>query len=90
MMQYLTVEGIFANPSSIQHCLGQQAERVVENARTSMAELLLCKAKELVFTSGATEANNLAIKGVTYSRKAQGNYIITSATEHKSVLDTCD
>ena len=89
MMLYLTADGIFANPSSVQHCFGQQAELAVENARKSMAELLHCKVKELVFTSGATEANNLAIKGVAYSRKAQGNHIITSATEHKSVLDTC-
>jgi len=89
MMQYLTADGIFANPSSIQHCFGEQAELAVENARTSMAKLLHCKAKELVFTSGATEANNLAIKGIAYSRKTQGNHIITSATEHKSVLDTC-
>ncbi len=89
MMQYLTVDGIFANPSSIQHCFGEQAELAVENARASMANILHCKAKELVFTSGATEANNLAIKGMAYSRKTQGNHIITSATEHKSVLDTC-
>lgn len=89
MMQYLTADGIFANPSSIQHCFGEQAEMVVENARTSMAKFLNCKAKELVFTSGATESNNLAIKGIAYSRKSQGNHIITSATEHKSVLDSC-
>ena len=89
MMQYLTADGIFANPSSIQHCFGEQAEMVVENARTSMAKFLCCKAKELVFTSGATESNNLAIKGIAYSRKAQGNHIITAASEHKSVLDTC-
>lgn len=89
MMQYLTTDSIFANPSSIQHCFGEQAELAVENARASMANILHCKAKELVFTSGATEANNLAIKGIAYSRKAQGNHIITSATEHKSVLDTC-
>lgn len=89
MMQYLTADGIFANPSSIQHCFGDQAELAIENARSSMANLLHCKAKELVFTSGATEANNLAIKGIAYSREDQGNHIITSATEHKSVLDTC-
>ncbi len=89
MIQYLTVDGIFANPSSIQHCFGEQAEMAVENARSTMASYLHCKAKELIFTSGATESNNLAIKGIAYSRRDQGNHIITVATEHKAVLDTC-
>ncbi len=89
MMQYLTSNGIFANPSSIQHCFGEQADIAVENARATMAKYLHCKAKELVFTSGATESNNLAIKGIAYSRKGQGNHIITVASEHKAVLDTC-
>ncbi|BCG65733.1 MAG: hypothetical protein methR_P3585 [Methyloprofundus sp.] len=61
----------------------------VENARATMAKYLHCKAKELVFTSGATESNNLAIKGIAYSRKEQGKHIITVATEHKAILDTC-
>ncbi|MCF7971632.1 MAG: aminotransferase class V-fold PLP-dependent enzyme [Methylococcaceae bacterium] len=89
MMQHLTADGIFANPSSIQHCFGEQAEMAVENARSTMASYLHCKAKELIFTSGATESNNLAIKGIAYSRRDQGNHIITVATEHKAVLDTC-
>jgi cysteine desulfurase len=89
MMQHLTTDGIFANPSSIQHCFGEQAEIAVENARSTMAKHLHCKAKELIFTSGATESNNLAIKGIAYSRRDQGNHIITVATEHKAVLDTC-
>ncbi|MDT8426986.1 MAG: aminotransferase class V-fold PLP-dependent enzyme [Methyloprofundus sp.] len=89
MMQHLTADGIFANPSSIQHCFGEQAEIAVENARSTMASYLHCKAKELVFTSGATESNNLAIKGIAYSRRDHGNHIITVATEHKAVLDTC-
>ena len=89
MMQHLTAAGIFANPSSIQHCFGEQAEMAVENARATMAKYLHCKTKELVFTSGATESNNLAIKGIAYSRRDQGKHIISVATEHKSVLDTC-
>ncbi|NOR79311.1 MAG: aminotransferase class V-fold PLP-dependent enzyme [Methyloprofundus sp.] len=89
MMQHLTAAGIFANPSSIQHCFGEQAEMAVENARALMAKYLHCKTKELVFTSGATESNNLAIKGIAYSRRNKGNHIITVATEHKAVLDTC-
>jgi len=89
MMQHLTADGIFANPSSIQHCFGEQAEMVVENARSTIANYLHCKAKELIFTSGATESNNLAIKGIAYSRRDQGNHIITVATEHKATLDTC-
>ncbi len=89
MMHYLTTDGIFGNPASIQHCFGEQAETAVENARTTLAKYLHCKAKELIFTSGATEANNLAIKGIAYGRKAQSQHIITVATEHKAVLDTC-
>ena len=89
MMQHLTTAGIFANPSSIQHCFGEQAEMAVENARALMAKYLHCKTKELVFTSGATESNNLAIKGIAYSRREQGKHIISVATEHKAVLDTC-
>ncbi len=89
IMQYLTIDGTFANPSSIQHCFGEQAEMAVEDARATMAKYLHCKTKELVFTSGATESNNLAIKGIAYSRKDQGKHIISVATEHKAVLDTC-
>ena len=69
MMQYLTADGIFANPSSIQHYFGEKAGMVVKNARATMAIYLHCKPKELVFTSGATESNNLAIKGIAYSRR---------------------
>ncbi|NOQ63107.1 MAG: aminotransferase class V-fold PLP-dependent enzyme [Methyloprofundus sp.] len=89
MMQHLTSDGIFANPSSIQHSLGEQAEQVVQNSRAIMAKYLHCKAKELVFTSGATESNNLAIKGIAYGKKDQGKHVITVATEHKSVLESC-
>jgi cysteine desulfurase len=89
MLHYLTLNGVFANPSSTQHCFGVSAEAVIDNARIQVAEFLTCKHKDLIFTSGATESNNLAIKGIAYSRLNPGNHIITSATEHKSVLETC-
>jgi cysteine desulfurase len=89
MKKYLGIEDIFGNPASTQHSLGLQAETAVEKARADIAACLNCKAKEVVFTSGATEANNLALKGLAYANKHKGKHIITSATEHKSVLDTC-
>lgn len=89
MLPYLTSTGIFANPASIQHCFGEAAESAVENARSQIAELLRGNAKDLIFTSGATEANNLAIQGIALAYRDQGKHIITSAIEHKSVLDTC-
>lgn len=89
MMQHLTLEGIFANSGSIQHQLGEQADAAIENARSSIAQQLHCKAKEIIFTSGATESNNLAIKGIAYSHSTQGKHIISCLTEHKAVLDTC-
>ncbi|NOQ63263.1 MAG: aminotransferase class V-fold PLP-dependent enzyme, partial [Methyloprofundus sp.] len=89
MMQHLSLEGIFANSGSIQHKLGEQADTTIENARKSIAQQLQCKAKEIIFTSGATESNNLAIKGIAYSRSTQDKHIITCLSEHKAVLDTC-
>ncbi|MDC9729191.1 MAG: aminotransferase class V-fold PLP-dependent enzyme, partial [Methyloprofundus sp.] len=89
MMQHLSLNGIFANSGSIQHVLGEQADTTIDQARNSIAQQLHCKAKEIVFTSGATESNNLAIKGIAYSRSTQGKHIISCLTEHKAVLDTC-
>jgi len=89
MRHYLTVADTFANPASIQHHLGQNAESCVEQARAQIAELFSAKKKDLIFTSGATESNNLAIQGIAQAYRKQGNHIITSAIEHKSVLDTC-
>lgn len=89
MSACLTQEGIFGNPASRSHFYGWQAEEAVENARLQVAELLGCDAREVVWTSGATESNNLAIKGVARSRKSSGKHIITSQVEHKAVLDTC-
>ncbi|MFU8790352.1 MAG: cysteine desulfurase family protein [Methylobacter sp.] len=95
MAQCLTLDGRFANPASLQHRFGERANALVEEARSEIALLLKCKSSHLVFTSGATESNNLAIKGIALSgfpRRSMGtsgNHIITSASEHKAVLDSC-
>jgi len=89
MMQCLTMDGEFANPASLQHEFGEQANALVEEARSEIAHFLSCKSKDLIFTSGATESNNLAIKGIALRYQNKGKHIITSASEHKAVLDTC-
>lgn len=89
MMQYLTPDGCFANPASRAHMMGWFAEQAVEDSRLKIAKVLNCDARELVWTSGATESNNLALKGVAETRRQSGRHIITSAVEHKAVLDTC-
>ncbi len=90
MLHCLTLEGEFANPASLQHGFGERAEKTVEQARFQIAQILNCKANDLIFTSGATESNNLAIKGIAQAYQKRGKHIVTSATEHKSVLDTCN
>lgn len=87
--RYLTQEGIFGNPSSSTHHFGQRAARAVEAAREQVAALLHADAREIVWTSGATESNNLALQGVMRARRRQGRHLVTSKTEHKAVLDVC-
>jgi cysteine desulfurase len=89
MMQHLTMDGVFGNPASRSHGYGWQAEEAVEHARQQVADLIKADPREIVWTSGATESNNLAIKGVAHFYHKKGKHIITSKIEHKAVLDTC-
>ncbi|MGB1327935.1 MAG: IscS subfamily cysteine desulfurase [Porticoccaceae bacterium] len=89
MVEFLTPSGHFGNPASRSHMFGWQAEAAVEDARGDVAGLIGADPREIVWTSGATEANNLAIKGCAHFNTRKGKHIITSKIEHKAVLDTC-
>ncbi len=89
MMDCLTKEGNFGNPASRSHVFGWDADKAVEEARKNVAALINANPKEIVWTSGATESNNLAIKGAAHFYQKNGKHIITCKTEHKAVLDTC-
>jgi cysteine desulfurase len=88
MAEYLTIEGQFGNPASRSHAFGWRAEEAVEEARKQVAELVNADPREIIWTSGATESNNLAIKGAAHFYQKKGKHIITVKTEHKAVLDT--
>lgn len=86
MMPYLNEQ--FGNPASRSHAFGWSAEEAVEKARSQVADLLNCNSKEIIWTSGATESDNLALKGAAYFYRSKGNHILTIKTEHKAILDT--
>ena len=89
MCACLTPDGVFGNPASRSHAFGWAAEQLVDEARANVAALVGADPKEIVWTSGATESDNLAIKGAAHFYQKQGKHIITLKTEHKAVLDTC-
>ena len=89
MKDCLSFEGAFGNSGSRSHVYGWKAEEIVEEARLNVANLLNCDPREIIWTSGATESDNLAIKGAAYFYKSKGRHIITSKIEHKAVLDVC-
>ncbi len=90
MAKCLTLDGNFGNPASRSYRFGWMAEEAVDIARNQVSDALNCDPREIVFTSGATESNNLAIKGVADGYASKGKHIITVNTEHKAVLDTCE
>lgn len=89
MMKYLTMDGEFGNPASRSHAYGWVSEAAVDEARKQVADFINADPREIVWTSGATESDNLAIKGAAHFYSKKGKHIITCKTEHKAVLDTC-
>lgn len=89
MLQYLTVDGHFGNPASSSHLYGLAARQAVDEARQHVADLISAEPAEIIWTSGATEAINLALKGAAQLYQRKGKHIVTMKTEHKAVLDSC-
>ncbi len=89
MCRFLTPDGVFGNPASRSHSFGWAAEDAIDRARSNVAALINADPKEIVWTSGATESDNLAIKGAAHFYRKKGKHIVTLKTEHKAVLDTC-
>ena len=89
MAKFLTKDGAFGNPASRSHAFGWAADEAVKEARQQVADLVNANSKEIVFTSGATESDNLAIKGAAHFNQRKGKHIVTCKTEHKAVLDPC-
>ncbi len=89
MMGYLTPDGHFGNPASRSHAFGWAADEAVKEARKQVAELINADPREIIWTSGATESDNLALKGVAHFNRRKGKHIVTCKTEHKAVLDSC-
>ena len=86
MAPYLNIE--YGNPSSM-YSIGRKAKKTIEQARRKVARIINCNAKEIYFTSGGSESDNIAIKGIAYSLRQKGNHIITSKIEHPAILETC-
>lgn len=84
------MQSTYGNPASMTHAYGAEAQKAVEHAREQVAQVINAQAREVVFTSGATEADNLAIKGVAQFHQRRGKHIVTMQTEHKAVLETCE
>ena len=89
MAEYLTTDGIFGNAASVTHAYGRQAARQVEASRADVAALIGAQAAQIVFTSGATESNNLAVFGILRGHEDRGRHLVTSRIEHRAVLDPC-
>ena len=89
MLEYMTTDGMYGNPASRSHSFGWDADEAVSQSRQHVADLINADPREIVWTSGATESDNLAIKGAAHFYKKKGKHVITIKTEHKAVLDAC-